>query len=563
MSIVNFVLIDRLDVEIGPRFTGLTGETGAGKSIVLDALSLVVGARPEKRFVRSGAKRAVVTAVFEPSADHVIWQKLVEVGLECTPADALVVKRVIPAEGPARGYINDQPVSSSLLVSLGEYLLEIYGQHASAHLMKPSRHLDIVDRFAGNEKHLEVYSVSWDRLRQARNHRERVEAEVQTALCLYEDLLRDAGELRGLSPVAGEASDLALRRQQLSQSGKIRDAVSELSDGLAAAETPERTGWAVGVLQKLTRLPGYEKSSEHEGTGSLLHTAIDAFERAAIEMNEAVSVLERLAASVDGDDSELEQAEARLFAIRAAARKHGVDTDALPDVLKSMEDDIALAEAGTESLECARKEEADATAQWRAAADRLSRSRKVAAKRLEKAVTRELAPLKLEKVRLRFAFEAMDEADADGRGIDRVAIEVETNPGAGFGPLHKIASGGELARVSLALKCAAAEALENPAILIFDEADQGVGGAVAAAIGQRLQTLASKHQVLAVTHSPQVVAAAQAHWRIEKSNSGKSLGQMRASVLDAGERTEEIARMISGTKITKEARAAAQRLLEG
>ncbi|MEO0883887.1 MAG: DNA repair protein RecN [Pseudomonadota bacterium] len=563
LSISNFVLINRLDLETGPGFTGLTGETGAGKSILLDALSLIVGGRPEKRFVRAGADQATIIAVFEPPATHIIWQMLGHAGIACDPADALIVKRVIPATGAARGYVNDQPVSSSLLTALGACLVEIYGQHASAHLMRPSRHLEILDRYAGNERLLAVYGVAWDRLKSAKAMREAIETETEAALLVHEDLMRDAADLTALAPAVGETAELAVRRQQLSQSGKVRDAVNDVTDMFTTAELLERVGWASGALQRLTRLQGFDRSASAGGAGSLLHDTIEAFERASIELTEAAMALERLAASVEGDDDELERVEGRLFALRAAARKHAVPPDDLPELLKTIEQSLALAQAGSERLEDARREEADAAAQWRSAADNLSRARKAAAKRLEKAIKRELVPLKLEKAALRFRFEILPETDADGRGLDHVMIEVETNPGAGFGPLHKIASGGELARVSLALKCAAAEAMESPAVLVFDEADHGVGGAVAAAIGQRFQALARRHQVFAVTHSPQVAASAEAHWRIEKLSRGKSLGQMRASVLDPDERTEEIARMLSGTKITKEARAAAQRLLEG
>ncbi|MEM6899870.1 MAG: DNA repair protein RecN [Pseudomonadota bacterium] len=563
LSISNFILIDRLDVEAGSGFTGLTGETGAGKSILLDALGLIAGARPEKRFVRKGAKRAVVIAEFEPSPDHAVWQELEDVGLFCDPNEALVIKRVVPAVGSAKSYVNGQPVSGALLSALSEQLLEIHGQHSAGHLMKPSRHLDVLDRFAGNDVLLQRHTQAWNRYRLAKEKRISIEAEMNAAQERRDDLARDAGDLRALCPLEGETKRLSSKRQQLSQVGKLRDGINDVSDAMARTEPGEFVGLAVGTLQRLARLPGFEPSETSTGTGQLLHIAAAAFDRAAIEMDEARTALGNLAMSIEGNDDELEDVEGRLFALRAAARKHNVDPDALPDLLQTMEQTIAIAEAGTARLNQVRQEEADAAAQWRAEADTLSRSRRVAARRLEKAVKRELAPLKLEKVKLRFSFQDLDESQADRRGLDAVQIEVETNPGSGFGRLDKIASGGELARVSLALKCATAEALESSSVLIFDEADQGVGGAVAAAIGQRFQDLATRHQVLAVTHSPQVAAAAAAHWRIEKSSPNKSLGQMRASVLDPGERTEEIARMLSGAKVTKEARAAAQRLLEG
>ncbi|MEO1476369.1 MAG: DNA repair protein RecN, partial [Pseudomonadota bacterium] len=442
-------------------------------------------------------------------------------------------------------------------------LVEIHGQHASAHLLRAASHMEIVDQFAGNGSLLQACGSAWQRLKDTRAARCQIEADLRSALEQRDELLRDIEDLRRLAPVAGEARTLARQRQQLSQVSKLRDTLKEVKDALFANETVERAGWAAGSLQRLTKLPGFDAPSASNGLEQLLTATADAFERAAIELNEAVESLSRLADVANGDDLELEHIEGRLFALRAAARKHRVDVDSLSDCLERLECSLQLTDRGDQQLAAARKEEADAAAQWRAAAESLSQARRVAAQRLEKVVKRQLVPLKLEKVRLRFRIDPLTEEEAGHRGMDKIAIEVETNPGSGFGPLHKIASGGELARISLALKCAAAESSETPVTMIFDEADQGVGGAVAAAIGERLQELATRHQVFAVTHSPQVAASAEAHWRIEKSGRGKSLGQMRASVLDAQERTEEIARMLSGLKITREARAAAHRLLEG
>ncbi len=570
LSISNFVLIDRLNLDASMGFTGLTGETGAGKSIILDALGMLLGLRPAKRFVRSGARQATIIAEFDVCADHHVWQALEALGIGVTCDETLILKRVIPAIGSARSYINGQSLSAASLAEIGRNLIEIHSQHAASDLLKPSYHRDMLDRFAGNGALLEAYSAAWQSLTDARAHREALEAKIQRASEDRELLAHMVGELEALAPVPGEAAQLASERSRRMQSGRIIETVGDALEALERGEADTLLASTAAALERLSVLPGFDQDTDDD-LPRALHIAAETFERASIETQEAVEALRALSRVAVRDDKALEAVEARLFALKAAARKYQVEPDDLGAKHEALRSELALIDAGEAGLAAARAKETDAAARWRTKADQLSRARKAAAKRMQRAVMEELVPLKLGGARLQINIAPLPEGQADAKGNDSVMLEVETNPGAGFAPLHKIASGGELARFSLALKCAAAEAGGGVPTLIFDEADQGVGGAVAAAIGERLVRLSHDRQVFAVTHSPQVAAAAQTQWRIEKSNarvskskkSSKTLGKTHARVLDAETRLEEIARMLSGSKVTPEARAAASRLLEG
>jgi DNA repair protein RecN (Recombination protein N) len=565
LSISNFVLIDRLDVNTRAGFTALTGETGAGKSIILDALGIALGMRPEKRFVRAGAKMASVTLEFDLPPDHPVWPWLDEMGIEAFPDEHLILRRTVPANGKAAGFINDQKVSSSMLCEAGQYLVEIQGQHAASNLLKPSHHRDIVDGFAGTGRLLSNYGVAWDEYQAAKSDHAALVAEQRLAGDAREALVLASEELIRLDPQSGETGRLSAERAARMQTGKIAGTVAEATKALERAEIDAVVAGIAAGLAKLTNLPGFEP----DAAGQLpiaLRRASEAFERANIEVIEAGSTLQTLAWLAENDDDALEAAEARLFALKAAARKYSVDPDELAQRRDEILAELALVEAGEAGLAAARQRELAAAAQWRGAADALHRARKTAAKRLAKQVSKELAPLKLGQVKFQIEIEALPDDQADRKGADSVHILVETNPGSGLAPLHKIASGGELARLSLALNCACASGGSQVPTLIFDEADQGVGGAVAAAIGDRFIRLGSERQVFAVTHSPQVAAAADSQWRIEKAGrrkNAKAVGLTRACVLDAHARLEEIARMLSGAEITPEARAAAERLLEG
>ena len=568
ISISNFVLIDRLDVSTRSGFTALTGETGAGKSIILDALGIALGMRPEKRFVRVGAKAASVMLEFDLPPDHPVWAFLHDLGLEAFPDEALILRRTIPANGKASALINDQKVSSTTLADAGQYLVEIQGQHAASNLLKPAYHRDVLDNFAGTGALLGKYAAAWDEFQTARAAHRALAAEQKVAGEVREALVQAVEDLTRLDPQTGETAVLGADRARRMQAGKIAGTVAEATKALDRAEVDTVLASIGAGLVKLTSLPGFGPEADGEMPIALSRAA-DAFERANIEVIEAGAALQSLAWLVESDDDALEAVEARLFALKAAARKYGIDPDALAEKRASLAAELALVEAGEAGLAAARQREMDAAARWHGASERLHRARKAAAKRLEKQVTKELTPLKLGNAKFRIIVEPLEEDKADSKGADRICIEVETNPGGGFAPLQKIASGGELARLSLALNCACATAGSQVPTLIFDEADQGVGGAVAAAIGERFIRLGSDRQVFAVTHSPQVAASADSQWRIEKGTGRKntkknanSVGLTHARVLDASARLEEIARMLSGAKVTPEARAAAERLLE-
>lgn len=556
LSIRDFVLIDRLDIEPGSGFTALTGETGAGKSIILDALSLTLGAPADRAMIRAGAEQASIAAEFAAVPGHPVWAVLSEHGFEASPDETLTLKRVVRASGPARAFINDQPVSAALLAEAGETLVEIHGQHAASALMRPSSHRKLLDLFVGNEALLEACAVAHAARLSARETRERLEAETEEALRTREWLTGAVEELASLAPRAGEAGSLTETRTRLMQSERVTEAIAEAEEAFADAEIETALSKASRAAERICRLPGFD-GADHP-LAHAARSAAEALERALIETGEAEAAIAALESLVEHDTSALESAEARLFALRAVARKHMVDPDLLPDVLETLQQRLSLVEAGEDALIRARKAESAANAAWHAAADKLTTARKAAASQLEKAIVRELAPLKLGRAVIRVSVTPLGD-EGGAHGADRVEFDAETNPGAGFGPLRKIASGGELARVSLALKCALAEA-GSAGTLIFDEADQGVGGAVAAAIGERLIRLGKTRQVFAITHSPQVAAAARSQWLVEKGR-GKS-GGTRLRGLDESDRQEEIARMLSGAEITEEARAAAGRLLE-
>jgi len=555
LSIRDFVLIDRLDIEPGSGFTALTGETGAGKSIILDALSVAMGHGSDRAMIRAGQDQSTVAVEFSPPVNHPVWAALVESGIDASPDETLTLKRVLRRAGPARAFLNDQPVSAALLSEIGDFLVEIHGQHAASSLMKPSSHRHLLDLFAGNETLLEACASAYGLMAEARAKREELEAEHARAIEQRDWLSEAVDELSALGPREGEAAQLTERRTLLMQSERVTEAVREAETVLDESGVEDALARAARATDRICRLPGFEASEDALPVAA--RAAAEAVERALIETREAANAIGQLERLVDHDSAELDSAEARLFALRAAGRKHNCDPDLLPDMLASLSERLDLVEAGEDALKAARKAEASARADWHQAAGKLSDARKAAASRLEKAIAKELKPLKLGSSVIRVSISPLEEGEGGPSGIDRVEFDAETNPGAGFGPLRKIASGGELARVSLALKCALAEA-GSALTLIFDEADQGVGGAVAAAIGERLISLGQSRQVFAITHSPQVAASAAAQWLVEKGAGGS-----RIRGLDDSSRQEEIARMLSGAEVTAEARAAAGRLLEG
>lgn len=559
LSIRNIVLIDRLDLEPGEGFTALSGETGAGKSILLDALNLALGAPAARRLIRTGAEQAMVTACFALKAGHPVWALLADAGIDADADEEVSLKRVLRRDGPARALVNDQPVTAALLARIGAALVEQHGQHAAAALLASGAQRDLLDQYAGTGALLADCRQAWERLLAARETREALETASADRAHAREALEAACEELAVLSAAPGEAARLAEQRAALMQADRVAACLAEAETALGEGDVAGLLARAARALETIARLPGFDTAESTLGAPA--RAAGEALERALIEVQEGEAQLQTLSSAAQADPAELERIEARLFAIRAAARKHEVEPDALGERLAALEADLAAIESDDETLTRAGAEEREALARWHGAADRLSAARRAAAGRLEDRLARELKPLKLGRLQFRVRLEPLEEGASGARGAERVEFEVETVAGAGFGPLKAIASGGELARLSLALKCAAAGTGSAP-ILIFDEVDQGVGGAVAAAVGERLARLGEARQVLAITHSPQVAAAADAQWAIVRTRPQEGLGATSVSGLDDGAREEEIARMLAGAAITPEARAAARRLLE-
>jgi DNA repair protein RecN (Recombination protein N) len=544
LAVTNIVLVERLELEFEPGLGVLTGETGAGKSILLDALGLALGARSDAGLVRSGQDSASVSAELELPADHPALTILREQAIEPEAGEPLVIRRTLKSDGGSRAFIGGAAVPAGLLRDLGAQAVEIHGQHDDRGLLNPKGHRALLDAFGK----LDTRPVegAWAEVT-------RIEAELAAARAEFAAAERDreylehsCAEIEKLAPEEGEETRLAEERSAMQAGLKAGEALTGFDELLGGSEG------ALSLLRQAARR--IERgAAEHP----LLAEALAALDRAVIEASEADERISRAADALAFDPARLEQVEARLFDIRGLARKHRVDPDQLAEFGMQMRAQLAAIEAGGERLQELDKELLTARAAYSTAAVALSEQRHAAASRLDKAVAAELAPLKLDSAKFRTS---IGQAEPGPSGTDRVEFEVSTNPGAPFGPLTRIASGGELSRFILALKVALAEA-GSAATMIFDEVDRGVGGAVASAIGERLARLAEQSQVLVVTHSPQVAARASHHYRIEKSHGE---GGTRTSVrkLSAEERREEIARMLSGASITEEARAQASRLLD-
>ncbi|MBB4841088.1 DNA repair protein RecN (Recombination protein N) [Sphingomonas kyeonggiensis] len=547
LAIRDVVLIEALDLEFGAGLGVLTGETGAGKSILLDALGLALGARGETGLVRNGAAQAVVTASFEPPVrDGEVANIFHQNGLELEPGEPLIVRRIVKADGGSRAFLNDQPASAGLLRELAPHLVEIHGQHDDRGMLNPRGHRALLDAFGRCE--VGPVAIAHKAWRDAEAALAVARAEQDVAERDREWLEHAVGELRALAPEAGEEEMLAERRASMQRGEKIASelqGIAELLDGSEGGLSQLRQ--AARVLERI--------AGDHDA----LAEALAAIDRAITEAAEAQDRVDVAAEALAYDPAALEADEARLFELRGQARKHRVQPDELPALLEELAgrlDRVQSGGAGIAKLEAAVRETHAAYAD---AAKRLSANRTLAAARLDVAVMTELKPLKLDAARFRTMVEPQDEANWSSFGMDRVEFEVSTNPGAPFAPLVKIASGGELSRFILAMKVALAE--EGGArTLIFDEIDRGVGGAVASAIGERLARLADTAQVLVVTHSPQVAARGAQHLLIAKSHDG-TVTRTGVTPLGAGERREEIARMLSGAEITDEARAQAERLI--
>ncbi len=546
LSIRDIVLIEKLEIDFARGLTVLTGETGAGKSILLDALSLALGARGDAGLVRHGAAQGQIIAVFDLAADHAARAVLVENAYEDN--GDLILRRVQSADGKSRVFVNDQPASVALLRALGAALVEIHGQHDDRALVSPEAHRALLDAFGGLGAELGNVRASYRSWREAEaalaKHKARVEAAAREA-----DYLRASSEeLRALNPQEGEEEELAEARAKMMRAEKVAADLSEANDILSGTGSPMPS--LASLLRRLER-----KQSEAQ---ELVKPIVEALEQTVHALSDAQSAAEQALRMSEYDPKLLERSEERLFALRAAARKFSTSVEKLPALAERMRQDLADLDAGEAGLKKLAQEADAAKKAYENAASQLSAKRLKAARALEKSVMAELPALKLE--RADFIVEIATDADAHGPdGIDFIEFWVRTNPGTKAGPMMKTASGGELSRFLLALKVALADKGSAPT-LVFDEIDTGVGGAVADAIGQRLKRLAGRVQVLSVTHAPQVAARADQHLLIAKSENG---GRMATSVahMDSAERQEEIARMLAGASITAEARAAAERLL--
>jgi DNA repair protein RecN (Recombination protein N) len=550
LTIREIVLIDRLDLAFRPGLCVLTGETGAGKSILLDALGLALGRRAEAGLVRDGAGEAAVTAEFAVGQNHPACAILREAGLD-GDSETIVLRRLLRSDGRSRAFVNDEPASIGLLRQLGDSLVEIQGQFEQRGLLDPANHRIILDAFAEHAGNTSALAEAWRNWQAARLAEEEA-ARVLAASRAEEDLLRHhLAELDALTPEPGEEDRLSARRSLLQNAERLAETLSESISELTG------TAGAQAALARATR----RLERARDRAQGLLDEALAATECAANETAEALAVLESAARNLDLDPRELETVEERLFALRAAARKHQVAVADLPDLRAAIAARLATIEAGADSAETLARATAAARAEYVAAAERVSRARATAADRLDAGVAAELKPLRLDKAQFRTVITPLAQPDWGEHGCERVHFEIATIPGAPFGPLARIASGGELSRFMLALKLVLAGTSSVPT-LIFDEVDSGIGGAVAAAVGERLQRLGTSLQVLVVTHSPQVAARGAHHWRVAKRLSERKTVTL-VEELDPDTRQEEIARMLSGRSVTAEARAAAASLIAG
>ncbi len=553
LFIRDIVLIDRLDLSIQPGLTALTGETGAGKSIVLDALGLALGARGDGSLVRQGAGQGEVTAVFDLSPSHQILDILEENGLKIELP--LIVRRIQSKDGRTRAFINDQPVSAALLRQITATMVEIHGQHDSRALIEPAIHLKLLDAFCGNNELAADVASRWKHWRELKAEMEVWQTQISKAREDEEYLRHCLDELIILDPEIGEEDTLHSERQKMMHAekyaGDIKEAASSLEgNGAGRARIS-------AAIRKLERVG--------DDVQQLMAPIIEALDKVLVALDEAQSVVATSQREFEFEPQALNDAEERLFALRACARKHNVTVDGLPGLMASFDAQLLDVVSGQARLNELSNQCAEAEETYLIKAVEISEARKNGALELGQKIEAELPPLKLEKASFICAVETLGNEHAGPTGLDRVEFKIATNPGSTPGPLGKIASGGELSRFILALKVVLA-GVEGAPTLVFDEIDAAVGGATADAIGVRLEHLAKRMQVITITHSPQVAARAGAHLKIIKSIEMTDQGERavtRIDTLEQNERLEEVARMISGAHVTQEARAAARQLING
>lgn len=548
LSIRDIVLIDKLGLSFTDGLNVLTGETGAGKSILLDSLGLALGARADRALVRTGAEKGVVTANFSVPAGHPVLDQLQELAIDDDSGE-IRMKRQITIDGRSKGWINDEPVGQAVMASVAAALIEIHGQHDDRGLLEASAHRQLLDEFAEAASLRSAVAGAYGDLKDALAEQDRVQQLVD-AHGREEDYVRHAvAELEGLAPEEGEDTRLADKRSMMMQGEQAAKELIEFQEILGANEGVDAT--VRGVLRRLARLG--------DALAATMEPVATALDKAAEELSVANDELYRIHGELAFNPTELEQVEERLFEIRRLARKHKCQPDDLATIAAQLSEKLAGIDGGAEMLRAAANDVAKAQDSYRAAVKKLTAVRAKASISLDRLVNAELAPLKLEKATFRTNIETLDEQDWGEFGAERVIFEVKTNAGSDFGPMVKVASGGELARFILALKVVLSSK-SAPLVMVFDEVDRGIGGATASAVGERLKRLSERSQLLVVTHSPQVAARGDTQYQISKQD---SRGSTQTSVVElaAGERTEEVARMLAGATVTDAARAAAEQLL--
>ena len=552
LSIRDVVLIDRLDLEFDGGLGVLTGETGAGKSILLDSLGLALGRRSEAKLVRPGADRASVTAAFEPPAAHPVHGVLAENDVAVEPGEPLLLRRTVGTDGRSKAFVNDQPVGVGLLKQVGESLVEVQGQFDQHGLLNAATHVDLLDAYGNLTAQRRAVATRYAAMRQADDALKDAISAAAKAREEEEYLRFAAEELDRLAPQEGEDEDLAERRDLLRHAENLQDAISAAMSALTGANGAD--GKIRQAQRSLDRLA--------EKFGDALNEPVAGLDRASVEIEDVMATLNRVAADLNADSGTLDDVEERLFALREVARKHNVTPAQLATLREDFARRIALIDAGEEKISALQAALATAKDAYRKDAEQLSAARVTAAHALDGAINHELPPLRLDRATFTTQLTALPEDQWGPQGREQIRFTITTNPGLPGGPLEKVASGGELSRVLLATKVALA-AVGTVPTLVFDEVDSGVGGATAAAVGERLARLSDDLQVLVVTHSPQVAARGRDHWRVAKFVDPEGRTATSIVNLPHSERREELARMLSGAEITDEARAAATRLLEG
>ena len=548
LSIRNVVLIDKLDLDFTSGLSVLTGETGAGKSILLDSLGLILGNRAETSLIRHGEDKLSVTALFSlPQKGNPIYDLLSDNEIEIE--DELIIKRTLNKDGKGKIFINDQPVSVKLLREIGRNLVEVHGQFDNQGLLNPASHRFVLDAYGAYAELLEQTKNTYHEYKAARKNREQAETDIEKAKTEEDNLHHWVSELEKISPQAGEEEELTNRRLELMNAEKIIESLNYAYSVLTQGnDVQSALRHAQSAMYKINDMVGGKYSG-----------IIDSLEQAMIEAGEAVNEIENASENISMSTGELEEIESRLFALRGLARKHQTSIDELPTILSEFKQKLSNIEFGEEGIIALRKQEEQAKLAYIKAANELSSARKAAALKLDTAVMTELPPLKMEKASFVTMVEKTEENSWNENGFDNVYFTVATNPNSPQGALNKIASGGELSRFMLALKVNLAQS-SNVETMIFDEVDAGIGGATAQAVGDRLSRLAQGVQVLVVTHSPQVAAKGNNHFKVEKSTQN-NITTTNVRCLCSNDKCEEIARMLAGEIISDEARAAAKVLL--